>query len=188
MNDQYQIENALRALQAGEVILYPTDTVWGLGCDATNDAAVDRLLAIKNRKDDKGLIVLVEKDARLNRHVEEVPAMAWDLIDLESEPLTIIYPQGKGLAKKICAPDGSVAIRVVKDDFCKKLISKLNRPLVSTSANYSEQPTPVSFRQIDRHILDAVDYTVNLRQSETLSHRPSSIIKLHLDGAIKIVR
>lgn len=188
MNQQYQIENALKALQEGGVILYPTDTVWGLGCDATNDAAVERLLAIKERQNDQGLIVLVERDSRLNRHVEEVPAVAWDLIDVTQEPLTIIYPNGKGFAKGVCADDGSIAIRIVRDDFCKNLISKLNRPLVSTSANFRGQPTPLSFREIDQHILDAVDYTVNLRLSETLSHQPSSILKLHLDGEIKIIR
>ncbi len=188
MNQQYQIENALQALQAGGVILYPTDTVWGLGCDATNDEAVEKLLAIKDRKDDQGLIVLVERDSRLIRHVEEVPAVAWDLIDVSQDPLTIIYPKGKGFAKGVCAEDGSIAIRLVHDDFCKNLISKLNQPMISTSANFRGQPTPLSFRQIDQHILDAVDYTVNLRQSETLSHRPSSILKLHLDGEIKLIR
>lgn len=188
MNINTELEQAVQALREGQVILYPTDTVWGLGCDATNDEAVERLLNIKGRSDDKGLIVLVERDARLNRHVEEIPSIAWDLIDVTDEPLTIIYPKGVGLAKNVCAPDGSIAIRMTRDEFCSKLISKLNRPLVSTSANLSGNPTPKTFRQVDQHILEGVDYTVNLRQSETLSHRPSSIIKIDLNGEIKLVR
>lgn len=188
MNHQTELNNAVACLREGGTILYPTDTIWGLGADATNAEAVEKILAIKNRDDQMGLIVLVERDSRLNRYVDEVPAMAWDLIDVTEEPLTIIYPAGRELAAKVCAPDGSVAIRMVKDEFCAALISKLNRPIVSTSANVSGQPAPLSFRQVDHAILEGVDYTVNLRQSETLSHRPSSIIKLDLDGGIKIVR
>lgn len=183
-----EIENALRCLQDGGVILYPTDTIWGVGCDATNESAVARLLEIKSRPGEKGFIVMVESDARLNRHVEEIPAVAWDLIDVEEKPLTIIYPKGVGLAKDVCAPDGTVAIRMVRDEFCEKLIRRLNRPMVSTSANIHGMETPKSFRDIDPAILDAVDYTVNLRQSETIGHRPSSIIQLHHDGEIKIIR
>lgn len=188
MNFQTQLNNAVSCLREGGIILYPTDTIWGLGADATNPDAVDKILSLKKRGNQPGLIVLVERDSRLNRYVEEIPAMAWDLIDVTEEPLTIIYPAGRELAAKVCAPDGSVAIRMVKDEFCEALISKLNRPIVSTSANISGQAAPLSFRQIESDILEGVDYTVNLRQSETLSHRPSSIIKLDLDGGIKIIR
>jgi len=183
-----EIENAAQHLRDGGVILYPTDTIWGLGCDATNAAAVEKLLQIKGRPAEMGLIVLVESDARINRHVKDVPEIAWDLIDLEEKPLTIIYPQGVGLAPNVCAPNGSVAIRLTRDEFCRQLIAKLNRPLVSTSANVSGQPAPAHFGTIDSGILAAVDYTVNLRQSESLSNRPSSIIQLNLDGEIKIIR
>lgn len=183
-----EINRAAESLRSGGVILYPTDTIWGLGADATNASAVQRILDIKQRDDNSGLIVLVERDSRLNRHVEEIPEMAWDLIDMTEEPLTIIYPKGKELAAKVCAPDGSVGIRMVRDEFCKRLISKLNKPLISTSANLRGQRAPVSFKDIDPAVLEGVDYTVNLRQSEPLSHRPSSIIKLDLDGTIKIVR
>ena len=185
---QEEINNAVESLRSGGVILYPTDTIWGLGADATNPGAVQRVLDIKERDDNMGLIVLVERDSRLNRYVDEVPEMAWDLIDLAEEPLTIIYPQGRELAAKVCAPDGSVAIRMVRDEFCERLISKLNRPLISTSANLSGQRPPISFEDIAPEVLEGVDYTVNLRQSEPLSNRPSSIIKLDLDGTIKIVR
>lgn len=188
MNYETQLKAALTVLKSGGIIVYPTDTVWGIGADATNPKAVERILQLKNRSEQVGLIVLVERDSRLNRHVVEVPSMAWDLIDVTDEPLTIIYPEGRELADKVCAPDGSVAIRMVKDEFCIKLIQKLNKPLISTSANVSGQPAPSSISQIDSAILDGVDYTVNLRQSQTQSHRPSNIIKLDLDGSIKIIR
>lgn len=183
-----EIETAAQHLREGGVILYPTDTIWGLGCDATNPKAVARLLEIKGRPAEMGLIVLADNDARINRHVKEVPEIAWDLMDVEEKPLTIIYPQGVGLAPNVCAPDGTVAIRLVHDEFCRKLITKLNRPLVSTSANISGKPSPTDFNTIDTDVLTAVDYTVNLRQSETIRIPPSSIIKLNLDGEIKIIR
>lgn len=183
-----EIENAVSHLREGGVILYPTDTIWGLGCDATNEKAVNRLLEIKGRPAEMGLIVLVDNDARINRYVKEIPEVAWDLIDLEEKPLTIIYPEGVGLAPHVCAPDGSVAIRRVRDEFCQKLIGRLNRPLVSTSANITGKPSPSDFGTIDPEVLAAVDYTVNLRQSETIRNQPSSIIKLNLDGEIKIIR
>src|SRR5690554_3015435 len=140
MSIHTEVKQAVQALRDGKVILYPTDTVWGLGCDATNETAVNRLLDIKGRDEEKGLIVLVDRDARLNRYVQEVPSMAWDLIDVADKPLTIIYPKGVGLAQNVCAPDGSVAIRLTRDEFCRHLIEKLNRPLVSTSANLSSEP------------------------------------------------
>jgi L-threonylcarbamoyladenylate synthase len=183
-----EVEKAAAILKSGGVILYPTDTIWGLGCDATNAAAVEKIFAIKNRSNKMSLIALVEDDARLNRHVQEVPAIAWDLIDFATEPLTIIYPKGVGFAPFVCAEDGSVAIRKTNDDFCKQLIRKLNRPLVSTSANISGKPAPDSFMNIDPAILASVDYTVNLRQSEQQLSAPSKIIQIGLNGEIKLIR
>lgn len=188
MNFETELKAAVSVLKAGGIIVYPTDTIWGIGADATNPEAVEKILQLKNRGEQMGLIVLVDRDSRLNRHVVEVPEMAWDLIDVSDEPLTIVYPQGKGLADKVCAPDGSVAIRMVKDDFCIQLIRQLNQPIISTSANLSGQPAPKSFNQIDSAILDGVDYTVNLRQTQNQSHQPSNILKLDLDGTIKIIR
>jgi L-threonylcarbamoyladenylate synthase len=183
-----EVEKAVAILKAGGVILYPTDTIWGLGCDATNAAAVEKIFAIKNRSQQLSLIALVEEDARLNRHVQDVPAMAWDLIDLATEPLTIIYPKGVGFAPKVCAADGSVAIRMVRDEFCRQLIKRLNRPLTSTSANLSGSPAPATFSDIDPAILASVDYTVNLRQSESTTSQPSKIIKIGQNGEIKLIR
>jgi len=183
-----EVEKAVAVLKAGGVILYPTDTIWGLGCDATNAAAVEKIFAIKNRSQKLSLIALVEDDARLNRHVQEVPAMAWDLIDLTTDPLTIIYPKGVGFAPKVCAEDGSVAIRMVRDEFCQLLVKRLNRPITSTSANLSGSLAPARFSDIDPVILANVDYTVNLRQSENTASQPSKIIKIDLNGEIKLIR
>lgn len=183
-----EVEKAVEILKKGGVILYPTDTIWGIGCDATNASAVEKIFTIKNRNHVLSLIVLVENDARINRHVEEVPSLAWDLLDLATDPLTIIYPKGIGFAPKVCAPDGSVAIRKVNDEFCRQLIHKLNRPITSTSANISGKATPKSFSDIEDDILASVDYTVNLRQLERPKSQPSKIIKINLNGEIKLIR
>jgi L-threonylcarbamoyladenylate synthase len=183
-----EVEKAVEILKKGGVILYPTDTIWGIGCDATNESAVQKIFNIKNRNQALSLIVLVENDARINRHVKEVPSLAWDLLDLATDPLTIIYPKGVGFAPKVCAPDGSVAIRKTNDEFCRQLIHKLNRPITSTSANISGKQAPKSFSDIEDVILASVDYTVNLRQLERQTSQPSKIIKINLNGEIKLIR
>jgi L-threonylcarbamoyladenylate synthase len=182
-----EIENALQVLKDGGVILYPTDTVWGIGCDAGRTEAVDRIYKIKERDDSKSLICLVNDIRMLERHVEEVPDPAYDIIEYAQKPTTIIYDHPMGVAPNLIASDNSLAIRVTKDTFCNKLIRKLRRPLVSTSANRSGMPTPQSYAEIDPLILESVDYVVNLHRDKK-SVAPSTIIKLKNDGTVKVIR
>lgn len=183
-----EIKNALEVLRKGGTILYPTDTVWGIGCDARNKEAVAKLFKIKQRAEYKSMVVLVCDDAMINRYVKEVPAIAWELIESAEEPLTIIYPDGRMLADKLIAADGSIGIRKVTEEFCNTLIHKFGKPIVSTSANISGEPTPQSFSEIKLDILNQVDYIVNYRQKEVNNTKPSSIIKVALNGEIKIIR
>ena len=181
------LAQCLETLQNGGLILYPTDTVWGIGCDATNADAVKKVYALKNREDSKALICLVANDAMLERTVEQVPEVAWDIIDLATKPTTIIYDSPKGVAKNLVAADNSLAIRIASDDFCRNLIQRFKKPIVSTSANISGKPTPSQFSEIDHRILDGVDYVVNLHREKT-NPSPSSIIKLGNDGTVKVIR
>ena len=183
-----ELTNALAALHSGGTILYPTDTVWGIGCDCTNERAVDKIFKIKKRDSSKSLVLLVDSDARLLRYVKAVPEMAWELMQYSDKPLTIVYPEGKNIAKNMIGPDKSVAIRITSDFFCKKLIQAFDNGLVSTSANISGKPSPQNFSDIDEEILSAVDYVVNLRQEEKSPASPSSIIKVGLKGEIQIIR
>ncbi|WP_190809343.1 L-threonylcarbamoyladenylate synthase [Flagellimonas sp. S3867] len=182
-----EINNCVKQLQAGNLILYPTDTVWGIGCDATNPKAVKKVYALKNRVDSKALICLVASQAMLERHVTEVPEMAYDLIDLAEKPITIVFDQPKGIAKNLIAEDNTLAIRVASDKFCQYLINKFGKPIVSTSANISGMPTPKQFKEIAPEILKGVDYVVNL-PDENKNPYPSSIIKLGNDGQVKVIR
>jgi len=175
-------------LRAGGVILYPTDTVWGLGCDATNEEAVKRIFEIKKRTDVKAMLVLVDSATLIQGYVDEVPDMAWELIDVSEKPLTIIYPEAKNLAKNLLADDKSIGIRVTKETFSKTLCERFRKPLVSTSANVSGEPTPANFSKISDEIKSAVDYVVNFRQNETSAPKPSSIIKLGKGNVIQIIR
>jgi L-threonylcarbamoyladenylate synthase len=183
-----ELKNALEALKKGGTILYPTDTVWGIGCDARNKEAVAKLFKIKERAEYKSMVVLVCDDKMINRYVKEVPAVAWDLIEATEDPLTIIYPDARMLAENVIAADGSVGIRIVKDEFCKNLIHKFGKPIVSTSANISGENAPHSFRDIKLDIMNKVDYIVNLRQKEINNTKPSTIIKVAMNGEIKIIR
>lgn len=183
-----EIKNALEVLRKGGTVLYPTDTVWGIGCDARNKEAVAKVFKLKQRAEYKSMVVLVSDETMVNRYVKEVPAIAWELIENADEPLTIIYPDGRMLAEKLIAADGSIGIRLVKDDFCKTLIHKFGKPLVSTSANISGESTPMSFSDIKLDILNKVDYIVNFRQKEINATKPSSIIKVAMNGEIKIIR
>ncbi|MAU72200.1 MAG: threonylcarbamoyl-AMP synthase [Pseudozobellia sp.] len=182
-----EINSCIDVLQKGGLILYPTDTVWGIGCDATNTEAVKKVYDIKNREDSKALICLVANDAMLERHVDFVPELAYDLIDLSTKPTTIIYDSPKGVAKNLVASDDTLAIRVASDKFCQYLINKFKKPIVSTSANISGQPTPRTFDEISSVILKGVDYVVNL-QPEHKNAVPSAIIKLSNDGRVKVIR
>ncbi len=186
MNDD--LKKALEVLQDGGTILYPTDTVWGIGCDATHPEAVKKVYQIKQREDSKSMLVLVDSEVRLERYVAEVPEVAWQLIEVADKPMTLIYPGAKNLAANLIAPDGSIGIRLVKDDFCRQLIQRLKKPIVSTSANISGQPTPAGFDQIAPEILRAVDYVVTWRQDDPTAAQPSSIIAVGLGGQIRIIR
>jgi L-threonylcarbamoyladenylate synthase len=182
------IKAALEVLQKGGVIVYPTDSIWGIGCDACNEAAVQRIYAIKNRVDSKSMLVLMENAALIDRYVAEVPDIAFDLIELTDKPLTIIFDGAKNLAGNLIAEDGSIGIRITSEEFSKELIRRFKRPIVSTSANISGKPSPACFNEIEQEILNSVDFVVNYRQDETKKATPSSIIKLGRGGEIKIIR
>jgi len=182
------IQQALELLRKGGIILYPTDTIWGLGCDATNSEAVKKIYALKKRSDSKSMLVLVDFAARVERYVEKVPDVAWDLVELATSPLTVIYPGAKNLANELVAEDGSIGIRVASDEFCQKLITRFGKPIVSTSANISGSSSPAFFDEISDEIKDAVDYIVNYRQDDRIPRKPSGIIKLGLGGEVQVIR
>lgn len=184
------IRKACKVLMEGGVILYPTDTIWGIGCDATNEEAVKRVFQIKQREDSKAMLVLIDSTAKLNYYVRDVPRVAWDLIDLADKPLTIIYDGARNLAPNLLAEDGSVGIRVTEEPFSQQLCRQFRKAIVSTSANISGQPSPASFADISDELKAAVDYVVTARQNEKPKKdaKPSSIIKLGADGTIKIIR
>jgi L-threonylcarbamoyladenylate synthase len=185
---QSEINKAIEFLKNGNTILYPTDTVWGLGCDVTNASAVKKIFEIKKRVDHKAMIVLISEIGQLYDYVHKIPEIAWDMVDFAEKPLTVIYPKGKGVAAELLGEDGSIAIRLVRDEFCKRLISKFRRAIVSTSANLSGDPTPAKFTEINPAVLSQVDYVVNWRQQETSASKPSTIVKLELNGEIKFIR
>lgn len=182
------IKKACEILSGGGLILYPTDTIWGIGCDATNEEAVRKVYKLKQRIDSKAMLVLVDSTAKLNSYVEEVPDQAWDLIDLTTKPLTIIYPKARNLPSCLVAEDGSIGIRVSTEEFSRKLCERFRRPLVSTSANVSGTPAPAIFDEIAEEIKAGVDYIVKYRQDDISKALPSSIIKLGQGGLIQIIR
>jgi len=181
------LTQAIEILQSGGTILYPTDTIWGIGCDATNPEAIKKIFDIKKREPNKSLIILVESEKRLQDLVD-VPEMAWQIIDLSEKPVTIVYENPKNLPEELLAEDGSVGIRIVKNDFCKKLISKLNKPLVSTSANLSGQKSPMKFSNISDEIKSAVDYIVEDLYDKVSEFSGSSVIKVWNNNQIKVLR
>lgn len=182
-----EIKNALEVLKNGGLILYPTDTVWGIGCDATNPEAVKKVYKLKQREDSKALICLVADDRMLKKYVKQIPEAAHSIIDISEKPITIIYDEAQHLAPNLIADDGTIAIRIPDDDFCYQLSRKLNGAIVSTSANVSGQSTPKSFKEIAPAILKGVDYVVNLHH-EKICDKPSSIIKLSNSGIVKVIR
>lgn len=185
---QSDIKAALEVLRNGGLILYPTDTIWGIGCDATNADAVERLSNLKQQKSGKNMLVLIENPNMLNIYLDEVPEIAWDLIEVTDKPLTIIYPKAKNFAPNLIAADGSIGIRVVRHTFCERLIQAFRKPIVSTSANISGQVFPKSFADIAPEIKAGVDLIVPHIYEESKSPVPSSIIKLGLGGEVKIIR
>ncbi|MBO7302394.1 MAG: threonylcarbamoyl-AMP synthase [Bacteroidaceae bacterium] len=183
-----EAKKCVEVLRKGGVILYPTDTVWGIGCDATNPEAVKRVFDIKKRADSKALLLMVDSADRLSRYVGTVPSVAWDLIELTTKPLTIIYDGARNLAPNLIAEDGSVGIRVTSELFSKELCYRFQKAVVSTSANVSGDPTPNNFGEISQEIIDAVDYVVNYKQLEKGNAKPSSIIKLTANGTVTVIR
>lgn len=181
-------QEALSVLRSGGVLLYPTDTIWGIGCDATNEQAVKRIYSIKHRAESKSMLVLLDAIGKLQGYVSDVPAIAYDLLDCATRPTTIIYPRARNLAPNLIAEDGSIGIRITTERFTRSLISALHHPIVSTSANLSGEPAPKFFHQISPDILAAVDYVVKYRQEDTTEHQPSSIIQLWDGGRFKIIR
>ena len=182
------LRKACEVLERGGLILYPTDTIWGIGCDATNEDAVRRVYELKRRSDSKAMLVLLDSAAKLDRYVDEVPDIAWSLIEVADKPLTIIYSGAKNLAKNLIAEDGSLGIRITGETFPHKLCEQFRRPIVSTSANVSGEPSPSVFAEISDVIKSGVDYIVGYRQDDKQAARPSSIIKLEAGGVFKIIR
>ena len=188
MTIQEDIKNACEVLRDGGLILYPTDTIWGIGCDATNEDAVQRVYELKQRADNKAMLVLIDNVAKLETYVEEVPGMAWDLIDVADKPLTIIYSQGKNLAPNLLGEDGSIGIRVSREEFSQKLCFQFRKPLVSTSANLSGDPSPANFGEISEAIRNGVEYIMEYRQDDRRKAAPSSIMKSGKGGLFQIIR
>ena len=188
MTREQDIKNAVEVLRKGGVILYPTDTVWGIGCDATNAEAVHRVYEIKEREDSKALICLVDSDARLQRYVRNVPEVAWQLLDCADKPTTVILDGAVNLAPNLIASDGSIALRITQEPFSKELCYRFQKALVSTSANISGEPAAQNYGDIDPRLLERVDYVCWSRRQEHKPHQPSCIIRLRADGEVSIIR
>jgi L-threonylcarbamoyladenylate synthase len=196
--DKTDLQEALRVLRAGGIIVYPTDTVWGIGCDATNAEAVAKIYALKQREDSKSMLVLLDSPAKLNYYIADIPDSAWALLEVaetdgneendEVKPLTIIYPNARNLAPNLVAEDGSIGIRITGEPFSKALCEQLRHPIVSTSANISGHPTAHFFHEIEQAILNGADYVCQFRRNDDCPHEPSSIIKINNDGSFKIIR
>ncbi|MGV7105603.1 L-threonylcarbamoyladenylate synthase [Flavobacterium sp. U410] len=182
-----EIHNAFEVIKNGGIILYPTDTVWGLGCDATNEEAVKKIYALKQREESKSMLVLVNGERMLYQVFNEVPQVAWEIWDNTQKPTTLILDKPRNVAKNIIAEDNTLGVRMVNEPFCFKLMERMKKPLVSTSANISGEPTPKSFQEISPEIIKGVDYVVNLHRDK-ICDKPSTIIKLTLDSQVKIIR
>jgi L-threonylcarbamoyladenylate synthase len=183
-----EVEKALAVLRNGGVILYPTDTIWGLGCDATNTEAIQKIYQIKQREDSKSLIILVAEERDVMQYVAAPDPAVFDFIEEQTRPTTIIFENALGLPDNLLAQDGSIAIRIVQDEFCRHLVKRLRKPLVSTSANISGEPSPQYFNQITEAIKTSVDHVVNWRQDDNTPAQPSQIIKWNNDGEVTVIR
>ncbi len=181
-------QEAIQSLKSGGVIIYPSDTLWAIGCDARFDASIEKLFSIKKRPIDKGLIILISKIEQLNEYVEKVPDIAWDLVDFAEDPLTVIYPKGKNVSKYVLGPNGSIAIRLVKDEFCKGLLFRYQRAIVSSSVNLSGGEPALSFESIDSEISIQVDYLLKPVEKQKLTQKASKIVELGLGGEFRIIR
>jgi L-threonylcarbamoyladenylate synthase len=188
MTFEEDIKESLNALRKGRIILYPTDTIWGLGCDPTSESAVDSIFKLKSREENKSLIILADGISMIERYVKDIPEIIYELIEVSDTPLTIIYPGGKNLAQGVCSDDGSIGIRICKDEFCSELISRFRKPIVSTSANFSGKSSPGNFNEIEKNLIGKVDYVVKYRQDDRSKNSASPVIKINKDGSIKILR
>jgi L-threonylcarbamoyladenylate synthase len=188
MNFDTDIEESLQVLLAGRILLYPTDTVWGIGCDATNVAAVAKIYALKKRSDEKSMIVLLANENEIPKYVTQPNPKIFDYIKGIHKPTTFIYEGGTNLAKNMIQGDGTIGIRLTSDPFCKKLIKRFGKPIVSTSANISGYPAPALFEDIDIEIKNGVDYIVQHRQDDITAAAPSAIVKMNADGSLTIIR
>ena len=182
------IRTAVQTLRQGGLILYPTDTIWGIGCDAANEEAVRRIFQLKQREDSKAMICLVDSADRMQRYLRQVPDVAWDLVEFADKPLTLILDGATGLAPSLIAEDGSVGLRVTRENISHELCFRYQRAIVSTSANISGQPSPACFDEIADEIKQGVDYIMRSRQNDLSKSKPSQIIKLGLDGQVRIIR
>jgi L-threonylcarbamoyladenylate synthase len=182
------LKESLNTLRKSGVLLYPTDTIWGIGCDPTNVSAVSRIFQLKSRSENKSLIILADGLQMIERYVTEIPEIVYELAEVSDTPLTIIYPKGKNLATGVCSEDGSVAIRICKDEFCQELIKRFRKPIVSTSANLSGSSSPGNFSEIEKTLVSKIDYVVRFRQDDRRKRLASPVIKVNLDGTIKIIR
>jgi L-threonylcarbamoyladenylate synthase len=183
-----EVVKSVELLKKGKVLLYPTDTIWGIGCDATQPKAIQKIYKIKERQESKRLILLLDEINKLDEYVKSVPALAYDLIENATSPITIVYPGAKNLPKILLAEDGSIAIRIVNGDYCKEVIKRLGKPLVSTSANASGEPSPKTFEQITETIKQKVDYVVNIHRGRIREVKPSTLVKLDASGGFTILR
>ncbi|MGM9704926.1 MAG: L-threonylcarbamoyladenylate synthase [Prevotella sp.] len=188
MTFETDIRNAVNAMRNGGIILYPTDTVWGIGCDATNEEAVAKVYEMKKRNDSKALICLVDSDVRMQRYVRNVPDVAWDIMELSDKPTTLILDNAVNLAKNMIAEDGSIAMRITREAFSKELCYRFQKPIVSTSVNISGEPAAQNYCDINPELIKAADYVCWTRRQEHKPHKPSSIIKLTADGVVTIIR
>lgn len=186
--EEEDLKEAVRVLKEGGIILYPTDTVWGIGCDARNKDAIEKIFRLKQRADSKSMLVLVGSEGMLQRTVKHVPEIAWQLIDVAVNPMTIIYDNPVGVADNLIADDGSLGIRITSEKFSRALCERLRGPIVSTSANISGKPTPFTFSEISSEIKNGVDYVCRFRQKEKSTSRPSSIIKITRENIVKVIR
>lgn len=187
MDINQEILKAYEILKEGGIILYPTDTVWGIGCDATNPEAVAKIYKLKKRVESQNMIVLMNGDKMMHNVFSDIPEVAWQIIELSDNPTTVILDKPRNVAANLIAADNTLGIRIVKEPFCFKLLERLKKPLVSTSANISGQPTPKSFKEINAEIIKGVDYVVNLHH-EKIAGKPSTIIKLTNDCQVKVIR
>src|ERR1700743_3597776 len=183
-----EVQKALKVLKEGGIILYPTDTIWGIGCDATNTEAVKKIFNLKQRDEAKSMIILLDTENKLESYVRDVPAIAYELIQYAENPLTLVMPGARNISPALIAADGSVGIRVTGNQFCQNLIQRMRKPLVSTSANISGKPSPQYFSQIDEAVINGVDYVVDLEQHSKEIKNPSTIMRLEPDGRFEFLR